>query len=33
MQLLSAQQKLIQNEFELYKAEVQIKTHSNPIKL
>ena len=33
MQLLQAQQKLIQNEFELYKAEVQIKTHSNPIKL
>ena len=33
MQLLNAQQKLIQNEFELYKAEVQIKTHSNPIKL
>tara|TARA_B110001450_G_scaffold50968_1_gene47601 strand:+ start:501 stop:1826 length:1326 start_codon:yes stop_codon:yes gene_type:complete len=33
MQLIQAQQKLIQNEFELYKAEVQIKTHSNPIKL
>lgn len=33
IQLLNAQQQLIQNEFELYKAEVQIKTHSNPIKL
>ena len=33
MQLLQAQQQLIQNEFELYKAAVQIKTHSNPIKL
>ena len=33
IQLLSAQQQLIQNEFELYKAEIQIKTHSNPIKL
>lgn len=33
IQLLNAQQELIQDEFELYKAEVQIKTHSNPIKL
>ena len=33
IQLLNAQQQLIKNEFELYKAEVQIKTHSNPIKL
>ena len=33
IQLLNAQQQLIKNEFELYKAEIQIKTHSNPIKL
>ncbi len=33
IQLLNAQQQLIKNEFELYKAEVHIKTHSNPIKL
>ena len=33
IQLLNAHQQLIKNEFELYKAEVQIKTHSNPIKL
>lgn len=33
MQFLQAQQQLILKEFELYKAEVQIKTHTNPIKL
>ena len=33
MQFLQAQQQLILKEFELYKAEIQIKTHTNPIKL
>jgi outer membrane protein TolC len=33
MQLLSAKQELIQKEYELYKSEVQLSTHTNPIKL
>ena len=33
MQLLQTKQTLIQKEYELYKSEVQLKTHSNPIKL
>ena len=33
MQFLQAQQQLILKEFELYKAVIQIKTHTNPIKL
>ena len=33
MQLLQAKQALIQKEFELYKSEVQLKTHTNPIQL
>ena len=33
MQLLQTKQALIQKEFELYKSEVQLKTHTNPIQL
>lgn len=33
MQLLSSKQELIQKEYELYKSEVQLSTHTNPIKL
>ena len=33
MQLLQAKQALIQKEYELYKSEVQLKTHTNPIQL
>lgn len=33
MQLLNAKQDLIQKEYELYKSEVQLNTHTNPIKL
>ena len=33
MQLLSAKQELIQKEYELYKSEVHLSTHTNPIKL
>jgi len=33
MQLLQAKQSLIQKEYELFKSEVQLKTHTNPIKL
>jgi len=33
MQLLQTKQALIQKEYELYKSEVQLKTHTNPIQL
>ena len=33
MQLLQAKQDLIQKQYELYKSEVQLNTHSNPLKL
>ena len=33
MQLLQSKQALIQKEYELYKSEVQLKTHTNPIQL
>ena len=33
MQLLQTRQALIQKEYELYKSEVQLKTHTNPIQL
>jgi outer membrane protein TolC len=33
MQLLQTKQALIQKEYELYKSEVQLKTHANPIQL
>ena len=33
MQLLQTKQALIQREYELYKSEVQLKTHTNPIQL
>ena len=33
MQLLQAKQALIQKEYELYKSEIQLKTHTNPIQL
>ena len=32
MQLLQAKQDLIQKQYELYKSEVQLNTHSNPLK-
>lgn len=33
MQLLQSKQALIQKEYELYKSEVQLRTHTNPIQL
>ena len=33
MQLLQTKQALVQKEYELYKSEVQLKTHTNPIQL
>ena len=33
MQLLQTKQALIQKEYELYKSEVQLRTHTNPIQL
>ena len=33
MQLLQTKQALFQREYELYKSEVQLKTHTNPIQL
>ena len=33
MQLLQTKQALIQKEYELYKSEIQLKTHTNPIQL
>ena len=33
MQLLQSKQALIQKEYELYKSEVQLRTHTNPMQL
>ena len=33
MQLLQAKQDLIQKQYELYRSEVQLNTHTNPLKL